>query len=154
MMIFVCIRYWQRTWEETPSAQSLQLRSAVGSRTWTEAAVAEPLFEPPREPPNTVGTDTRLPLLAACFCLELQGDGLEAPELPGFPHQWSPVFKAVMRWRGQGVGASAADMGKHLQQTYAHRSHDQVRMETFLLCLIYHHYININSNQFWMFSIF
>lgn len=33
-----CLRCWRRTWEETPSVQSLQLRSAVAFRIWTEAA--------------------------------------------------------------------------------------------------------------------
>lgn len=69
----LCLRCWRRTWEETPSVQSLQPISAVASRTWTDAAGTKPLWEP-ESPPARTTTEPHLPLPTGLTSLELQGN--------------------------------------------------------------------------------
>lgn len=61
----LCFRFWRRTWEEVQSALSSQLRSAVVSRIWAEAAGERPLLEaPPARPPILLTRHISLELLA------------------------------------------------------------------------------------------
>lgn len=54
--VCLCLRCLRRTWEETPSVQSLQPTSADASRIWTEAAGTELLGAPSSpSPPGLLG---------------------------------------------------------------------------------------------------